>query len=178
MNRVVFVTTMWEEEDMTIELGRHRLDELRSEYWSKCVEQGARISEFRRREKENVFEIIQPFVTKYSTPPSSMKKHFLEGAVRLQRELEEKGLKLGQTSAGQEVFDKLGEDIEAREREVRRLEDLCYAHGYQDEDTEEMLARQQDFLKILKAGKAKLEMTRSERFMAGIGLNMRRNNKQ
>jgi len=175
MHRVVFVTTMWEEPDMTTALGRERLDELRNNYWSKCVEHGATISEFRNCKKEDAYKIIQPFVKRYSAAPSNMKTHLLEGAVRLQRELEEKGLKLGQTSAGQEVFDKLGEDIEAREREIKRLEELCYLQGFAGEEMEETLERQKTLLQVLKAGKAKLDLSIGERIRAGFALNMRRN---
>ena len=162
MDRAVFVTTMWDEQN--IEESNIRDAELRGKYWKQCLDKGARILNFDRT-RESAFKIILPLISeKNAKVASTLEGYIMDGSVRLQREIVLEEFALRQTGAGQAVFDKLTSKVRDLEEEISRLEDEIKKGGPDVEEPRRTLASRKAILNSFKASKAELEMSRMEKF--------------
>jgi len=164
MDRAVFVTTMWDEQNP--EESTMREGELRRKFWKQCLDKGARVLKF-DGSRQGAFDIILPLISeKNSRIASTLEDFIMDGSVRLQREVVLKEFTLRQTGAGQAVFDKLASNVSALEAEISRLEDEVKKGGSDGEGptSQEKLAERRATLNSLKDTKAKLEMSTMEKF--------------
>jgi len=107
-NKIVLTTTMWDEvEERT---GHHRENDLKNSYWKDMVEHGASIKHFLFT-RHSAFEVLEPILGEVNRM-----KPFL-----FQREVEDFGLKLNETSVGQTLLLQLEELVGAHEEKLNRI---------------------------------------------------------
>jgi len=124
MDRVVFVTTMWDHAESEEGQFDKNMRDLRQNYWKGCLKQNARIVEYRQRSREAAFKVILPLIANTLIPPdkpTTIEERGRDGSVRLQRELT-KTPRLAATSAGQAVYKKLPEKIEIEQEKLEELQ--------------------------------------------------------
>ena len=101
---------MWDEVDE--ETGEAREEELRSNYWKSMLARNSTTSRFMRT-RESAFLLVDPFIDAGNKRSSLL----------LQNEMVDMGQKLPATSAGRELFSKMGDLVRQREDLLRRIRD-------------------------------------------------------
>ena len=96
---IILTTTMWNEVDDN--LGNGREDELKTLYWKSMTDRGSHIKRFLYT-RESAFEVLAPIFDRVNA----------RNALLLQKEVNDLGLKLKETSAGKTLYMVLGELIE------------------------------------------------------------------
>ncbi|KAL4064648.1 P-loop containing nucleoside triphosphate hydrolase protein [Scleroderma citrinum] len=90
MSRVILVTTMWDE--IEVEIGQERLDELKGGYWKPMIAKGSKTFEH-RNDPSSALELLEMIVHDKGE----------RTRVALQREITDLKMKLPETGAGQEL---------------------------------------------------------------------------
>jgi len=103
-SNIVLTTTMWGDVDEWVGAGRE--EELKREYWRPMIKRGSYVKRFLYT-KESAFEILSPFLAEANR----------RGALLLQREMNDDGLQLKETSAGKALYVELGELV-ARHKDL------------------------------------------------------------
>src|SRR6266540_4040279 len=91
---IVLVTTMWDE--VAEKVGEWREAQLRWEYWKFMIDRGASVQRFHRTQK-SAFDILAPIIDRVNA----------RSALLLQKEMNDLGLNLSQTSAGRALYSDL-----------------------------------------------------------------------
>jgi len=143
MNRVVFVTTMWDQAEPTEGQFVKNFTQLSQTYWKSCLKLGAGVVKYRQRSRGDAFEVIKPLIdTMNSNAATTIQEHLYRGSVRLQRQtIGPKERSLAATSAGQAVYSKLSKVIKVEEKilqELARDDPLSDKVGQQGERLEGM----------------------------------------
>ena len=107
-NKIVLTTTMWDEVDERT--GDARENELKNKYWKAMIERGSSIKRF-SLSRTSAFEVLEPILGVVSRRKTLL----------LQREVEDLGLKLNQTRAGQTLFLQLEELVGAHEDKLNSI---------------------------------------------------------
>jgi len=101
--RIVIVTTMWDEVEQ--EVGEARETQLKWENFKLLIDRGSSIRRF-YQDKKSAFDILAPFIDEV----------YGRRALLLQKEMNDLGLKLNQTTAGRTLYSKLGELVARHEK--------------------------------------------------------------
>ncbi len=107
-NNIVLTTTMWDEVEEWV--GYYRERELKNSYWKSMVDRGPSMRRFLRT-RQSAFEVLEPIIEE-----ARRRKTLL-----LQREVEDLGLRLNQTSAGQTLSMQLDELVGVHEEGLNRI---------------------------------------------------------
>ncbi|KAI6042360.1 P-loop containing nucleoside triphosphate hydrolase protein, partial [Pisolithus marmoratus] len=130
MSQVVLVTTMWDE--VEVEVGNERLEELKGNYWKFMIVQGSSTYCYRNTVESSRQLLLQ----------------LVEGKrreVRLQKEIADKHLELRETDAGRELYSRLDQVAEKRAEILARI--AAQKHLTGDQATADDLRKQYDSLK-------------------------------
>ncbi len=107
-NNIVLTTTIWDEVEEHV--GYYREWELKTPYWKAMVDRGSSMRRFLRT-RQSTFEVLEPII----------KGVRRRKALLLQREVEDLGLKLNQTSATQTLLKQLEELVGVREERLNKI---------------------------------------------------------
>jgi len=107
-NKIVLTTTMWDEVDENT--GRYREIDLKNSYWEAMIERGSTIRRFLLT-RSSAFEVLEPILRELNK----------RKALLLQREVEDLGLKLNETRAGQTLSLQLEELVDSHEEKLNRI---------------------------------------------------------
>lgn len=101
-DNIILTTTMWDGVDDN--LGKEREDELKTQYWKSMIDRGSYVKRFLHT-RESAFEVLAPIFDQVNS----------RNALLLQKEVNDLGLKLKETSAGKTLYMVLGELIERQQ---------------------------------------------------------------
>src|SRR6266498_2260415 len=107
-DRIILTTTMWNEVDDN--LGSEREEELKTLYWKSMIDRGSYVKRFLYT-RESAFEVLTPIFNQVNS----------RNALLLQKEMNDLGLKLKETSAGKSLYMVLGELTERQQDILRRI---------------------------------------------------------
>jgi len=107
-NNIVLTTTMWDEVEEPVGYNRER--ELKNSYWKAMIDRGSSMRRFLRT-RQSAFEVIEPIIEEVRR----------RKVLLLQREVEDLGLKLNQTSAGRRLFMQLEELVVVHEEKLNKI---------------------------------------------------------
>ena len=105
---VVLTTTMWDEVEP--EVGEMREAQLKSEYWKIMIDRGSSVQRFHQDQK-SAFEVLSPIINRVNT----------KSALLLQKEVNDLGLQLKQTTAGRTLHAELGELVTRYQKYTERM---------------------------------------------------------
>jgi len=106
--RIVLTTTMWDEVDP--EIGARREQELSEQYWSTMIDRGSRVGRFVQT-RASAFQILGPLIDEINAHEDLL----------LQKEMNDMGLTLRQTSAGATLYNELEELVARRQKMLERI---------------------------------------------------------
>lgn len=119
-NKVVLVTTMWEQIDETVGERRERELETTKEFWGSMMEHGS-LMRRHYNNKQSALDIIGMFVPQdQDAKPETVK-------LAIQKELAEEDKVLAQTSAGQLLNQGRDKQIEGLERQLQEVQEAMAA---------------------------------------------------
>ena len=107
-DNIVLTTTMWDEVEGYV--GYDREKELRRSYWQPMVDRGSSVRRFLRT-RQSALDVLEPIILKLN------KRRVL----LLQREVEDLGMRLNQTSAGQTLSMQLEGVVVIQEEKLNRI---------------------------------------------------------
>ncbi|KAF8157123.1 P-loop containing nucleoside triphosphate hydrolase protein [Crassisporium funariophilum] len=106
---VILVTTMWDQEDVTV--GNTRETELKKNYWRDMIGHHAKTARFENT-RESAFQILGPLIDKAIRPES----------VLIQDEMIDMKLQLPETLAGQALYEKLVFQVAERQKILKQCQ--------------------------------------------------------
>lgn len=164
-NRIVMVTTMWDELDDD-DTGNRRQGELESTFWKPMLDRGSSTARYRNT-PESAWGILEPFL---EAPRQRL------AAIQLQKETVKQKKALPSTDAGQALYDKIEELDKKRKSLMRTLNKQINKRGT-DEEIVAMLRQQYDGLeKEREAALVELQALKvpvPQRFFKSVGMKKR-----
>jgi hypothetical protein len=163
LSRTVLVTTFWK--GVTEEEGRQREEELltRANLWKFIRERGGKAFQYHQTKKsaEQVVDYI-------------IKAKLGKAALTIQKDMVDRGMKLGETEAGVEVSERMAQLQQSYEKEIQRLKaELEEAIRQKDDDIQQMKDMLEQETEALQQRVEQLEHDRGLLELSNEGLGTR-----